>query len=226
MRFGEILRRHVHKSAPALLEILFPKTASQRAVAILTAETLSALESRVALHEDADIVSFFSYGDPRVKALIWELKYRGHTRAADLCANALYECMLQELKQKNSEKNFTNPLLVPIPLSKKRLAKRGFNQSELIAKKMSRGDSGRNFTLCTDVLYKIKDTKNQTSIKDKTERQKNLRGCFSIKDTAAIKNRNIILIDDVATTGSTLLEAKKTLLEAGAREVICFTIAH
>lgn len=216
----------MHKSASMLLNILFPKTVSQRVLASLNTEILNALKKPTALREDADIISLFSYSDPRIKALIWGLKYRGHARAADLCADALYECLIQELERKNSEKNFTNPLLLPIPLSKKRLAQRGFNQSELLAKKMSHRDNGNRFTLRTDVLYKVKDTKNQTSIKDKKERQQNLRGCFFVKDRAAVRERNIILIDDVVTTGSTLGEAKKTLLEAGARRVIAFALAH
>lgn len=225
MRSREILRRYVHKSTLMLLDILFPGTASERALASCNTKTLERLKNPVALQSDKDIISLFSYSDPLIKALIWELKYRGYGRAVEICGETLYESMISELATRK-DKNFTDPLLLPIPLSKKRFAKRGFNQSELIAKRMSHRDAGRSFTLRTDVFYKIKDTKNQTSIKDKKERQKNLQGCFAVKDMIMVKNRNIILIDDVVTTGSTLFEAKKTLLEAGARAVICFTMAH
>lgn len=226
MRHGEILRRYVHKGSEILLGILFPATASRRALVSLNQGVLNRLKRAAALENEKDIISLFSYSDPPIKALIWELKYRGDKRAVDICADALYECLIGELGRRNPHENFTDPLLLPIPLSKKRSAKRGFNQSELIAEKMSHRDAEKHFIVRTDVLYKIRDTKNQTSIKDKKERQKNLQGCFAVKDIALVKNRNIILIDDVVTTGSTLLEAKKTLLDAGARKVIAFAIAH
>ncbi len=225
MRSREILRRYVYKSALMLLDILFPGTASERALSSCDTKTLERLKNPMALPSDKDIISLFSYSDPLIKALIWELKYRGYGRAVEICGEALYESMISELAARK-DKSFTDPLLFPIPLSKKRFAKRGFNQSELIAEKMSHRDAGKHFIVRTDVFYKIKDTKNQTSIKDKKERQKNLQGCFAVKDIGAVKNKNIILIDDVVTTGSTLLEAKKTLCEAGARAVVCFTIAH
>ncbi|KKU76429.1 MAG: hypothetical protein UY03_C0035G0001, partial [Parcubacteria group bacterium GW2011_GWA2_47_64] len=72
---------------------------------------------------------------------------------------------------------------------------------------------------------KCKDTGSQTKMDTRKKRLENLKGCF-VADGKAVEGRNIILIDDVATTGATLVEARKTLLRAGARKVIAFTVAH
>ena len=93
---------------------------------------------------------------------------------------------------------------------------------------------GRVSELEKNVLIKNKETKHQAHIKNRSERLKNLIGSFTIKSSkqnakeniSIIKGRNIILIDDITTTGATLNEAKKTLKQAGARKIIAFTVAH
>ena len=122
--------------------------------------------------------------------------------------------------------NFNNAILVPIPLSPKRYRERGFNQAELICKKLIEIDQDENFRLEENVLIKIKNTEHQVRIQDRRARLKNLIGSFAVKNEALVKNKNIILIDDVTTTGATLNEARKTLKQAGARKIIAFTIAH
>ncbi len=71
---------------------------------------------------------------------------------------------------------------------------------------------------------KIKDTATQNKSESKNESMQNLVGCFEARPE--VEGKYIILIDDVVTTGSTLSEARKTLLESGARDVFAFTIAH
>ena len=83
-----------------------------------------------------------------------------------------------------------------------------------------------------NILIKIKETEHQARIKNRNVRLKNLIGSFVIKsdkqnkNVNLIRNRNIILIDDITTTGATLKEAQKILKQAGARKVIAFTVAH
>ena len=77
-----------------------------------------------------------------------------------------------------------------------------------------------------NILIKIKETEHQANIKERKDRLKNLSGSFSVKNAEMIKSRNIILIDDVITTGATLSEARKTLKQFGAKKIIAFTVAH
>ncbi|MDP3726518.1 MAG: phosphoribosyltransferase family protein [bacterium] len=143
---------------------------------------------------------------------------------AHRCAEMLYEHICEELGERALLHNFVNPLIVPIPLHTKRLRARGFNQAELIAREFVALDT--SFSVCTDALVRIKDTESQTKMKNREERIKNVTGCFKVSSPEKIKERNIILIDDVYTTGATLNEARGTLLHAGAREVLACTIAH
>ena len=110
-------------------------------------------------------------------------------------------------------------------MHKKDLYTRGYNQSELIVKEIVKIDGNKNFQYIQNSLTKIKETPHQSKLKNKTERLKNLKNCFSA-DAEKVKGRNIILIDDVITTGTTMSEASRTLKEAGAKNVIGFSIAH
>lgn len=125
--------------------------------------------------------------------------------------------------------NFTEPILIPIPLSKKRLCERGYNQAELICKELIKINNlrhGVDIKLENKVLIKPKETKHQAKIENRGERLLNIVGSFDIQNAELIKNRNIILIDDITTTGATLSEAKKVLKHFGARKIIAFAVAH
>lgn len=113
-------------------------------------------------------------------------------------------------------------VVVPIPLHKKRLRERGFNQAEKIASIVS----GRlELSMNNDVLIRIKDTPRQTTRKSKRERLESLRNSFEVTDKEALKGRTIILVDDVYTTGATINEASKALRSGGAKQIIGFVIA-
>ena len=83
----------------------------------------------------------------------------------------------------------------------------------------------QNFAVLEKVLIKIKNTPAQVSLKNRKARLKNLRGAFKISDRKKIKNRDVIIIDDVATTGATLTECQKMLKRAGARSALPLAIA-
>lgn len=174
---------------------------------------------------DKNIYSLFDYKHPTIKKALWELKFKNNKSVVQPLALSLYDKILEELQELEIFHNFTNPLLIPIPLSKKREKSRGYNQSELLCKELALIDSV-SFKLCADVLYKPVDTKQQTKTHSKSERKNNLRGCFSVKNEEKIKGGNIILIDDIVTTGTTIFEAKKVLKQSGAKKVIAFTVAH
>lgn len=172
--------------------------------------------------EKKQIYAVFDYRDKTIKRLLWALKYKGGRTVAHIIAEKMYDELFEELGEHEVFENFTNPLIIPIPLSKKRMRERGFNQAELIAKEFS---VCSQIDIDSHVLIKTKNTPPQTSLK-KAARLKNLIGCFSIQNQDSIRERNIILIDDITTTGATLREAQKTLIESGARKVIGFVIAH
>jgi ComF family protein len=121
--------------------------------------------------------------------------------------------------------NFNNPIIIPIPVHKNSLKERGYNQSEIIAKNIISFDNEKIFKIEPNALSKIKETPHQSKLKNKNDRLKNLKDCF-YADEKIVKNKNIILIDDVITTGTTMLEATKTLKKAEAKKVIGFSIAH
>ena len=172
------------------------------------------------------VFSLFDYRHPPLKKALWLLKYRGKKRLANIFAEIMYGKILEELSDLAIMQNFRDVIIIPIPLSALGLRERGYNQAELIAKKLSELDGNINFKIEKHILIKNKETKHQARIKNRNERLRNLSGAFAVKNELLIKNRNIILIDDITTTGATLNEAKKILKKAGARKIIAFTVAH
>ncbi len=172
------------------------------------------------------IFPLFDYRHPPIKSAVWLLKYKGKKSIAKVFAEVLYGSILEELADLKVMENFNAPLLVPVPIDKRRRRERGFNQAELMCEELIKLDQNTNFQLEKNVLVKIKGTGHQARIENRSERLKNIIDSFAVINAEKIKNRNIILIDDVTTTGATLAEAKKILREAGARKVIAFTVAH
>lgn len=113
-------------------------------------------------------------------------------------------------------------MIVPIPLHKRRLLERNFNQSEVLSRILSKKTG---IDICTNALQRIKNTPPQAQLTD-SERPDNIRGAFHVNDIAAIKGKTILLVDDVFTTGSTVREAAKALLAAGATRVGAWVIAR
>ncbi len=170
--------------------------------------------------------ALFSYKDPLIRHSIWMLKYKNRPGIVENLGKVLYEKILEEYIDLRDFSNFDNPILMPIPLSEKRLRERGYNQAEKIARVIKFYDNEKLFTLETSVLYRNRNTKRQANIRDRRERLYNLTDCFSVRNKEKISNRNIILLDDVVTTGATLSEARAILKKSGAKRVISFTIAH
>jgi len=191
-------------------------------------------DSPTAERESAEwIFPLYDYRHPPIKKALWLFKYKGKKRLAKIFAEIFYERILEELSDLSVMENFNNPIFIPIPLSFKRYRERGYNQAELICKELIKIDSMRHgvntknkFRLEKNVLIKPKETVHQAHIHNRSERLKNIIGSFTVKNEILIKNRNIILIDDITTTGATLNEARKILKKSGARKVIAFTVAH
>ena len=113
-------------------------------------------------------------------------------------------------------------LTVPVPLHRRRLKERGFNQTLLLAKVLS-SDLGTQLDYLS--LIRKKYTRAQTGLK-REERRKNVKDAFSVIYPEIIRDKKIILVDDVFTTGHTLNECARTLKKSGAIGVICLTLAR
>jgi ComF family protein len=113
-------------------------------------------------------------------------------------------------------------LLIPVPLHIKRLRERGFNQSLLLADKLGKK---HNLPVSFSLLKRQKFILTQTGL-NKTEREKNIKGAFVVTDKKKVSNENIILVDDVYTTGATINECAKTLIKTGAQKVAAITLAR
>jgi ComF family protein len=120
------------------------------------------------------------------------------------------------------KKIFQNYIVIPIPLHKNRQRERGFNQAELLGKIIS---EKLNLVMRRDLLVRVKETKNQAELKNWKDRKKNLEKSFAVTAPEIIRKKNIILVDDVCTSGATIEEAAKTLKESGTRKIIALVVA-
>lgn len=157
------------------------------------------------------------YRQDIVKDLIYDYKYKFIKEIK----NELSRLIIKHLEKTGFEKK-GNYLIIPVPLHKKRLRWRGFNQSELLAKKI-----GEHFKIPMEnrALTRIKYTAPQALQENKEERLKNLKGAFECKNSKILENKHIILVDDIATTGSTIKECAKTLLANGAAKISVVVVA-
>ncbi|KIL23886.1 ComF family protein [Bacillus pumilus] len=149
--------------------------------------------------------SVYAYND-LMKEVLSRFKFRGDTALAELFKQDVQVVFKRSFSIKE-------PVLIPIPLSKERLKERGFNQSVILASLIGEP--------ILQPLVKIHQTKQ--SKKKKNERL-DQKGMFQIKQTDAIVQRDVILIDDIYTTGATIYDAARILKEAGAKSVSSFTL--
>ena len=109
-----------------------------------------------------------------------------------------------------------------VPVSKKRRRKRGFDQAELLARSACKYWDTKPIRL----LNKVVDNPAQSGIRDDSGRRANVLGVYDPVDEALIRDHRILLVDDICTTGSTLGECARVLLDAGAADVVCVTVAQ
>lgn len=113
-------------------------------------------------------------------------------------------------------------LIIPVPLHPKRLRWRGFNQSVLLAKQVSRV---YKIPMDSFVLFRSKETPPQTQLTEE-ERRKNMRGAFALNPDRSVEEKRVLLVDDVYTSGATVNECSRALLQSGAQEVYVLTLAR
>lgn len=118
-----------------------------------------------------------------------------------------------------AKSDFDVDVVVPVPMTDKRVKERGYNHAELIAREFCKI---MDLPLDAETLIRLHDTESQTR-KNASERRRNLEGAFKLTTKNAFKDKNVLLIDDVMTTGATAHECAKTLR---AKKVFVLTVAH
>jgi len=165
------------------------------------------------LLKSIDFIRSYAIYEPPLSDAIKKLKYRNDIGIAQVLAFYLVE-MYNDL-------NLDIDYVIPVPLGKMRYRERGYNQASLIAKPFSLA-IGR--PMKTQALFRNKETKSQVGL-SREERSENVSGAF-IVDNSNLIGKNIILIDDVTTTGSTLEACAKELKNKGAKTIVGLTIAR
>jgi ComF family protein len=205
------------KALVFIIDIFFPPTREELLIRALSPHDFLKKARTAPISPLSFASSLFAYKDPLVRELIWQIKYKKNRHAAHIAATALYTRLLE----------FSSRLtLVPIPISKKRRRERGYNQCELIIDEIMKLDQEKRFLRDYSLLIRSKHIERQT-LKGRTERLKNAKGIFEAREKEDREGATqIIIIDDVMTTGSTAKEARETLLAAGYKNVGALTIAH
>lgn len=113
--------------------------------------------------------------------------------------------------------------ILPIPIHKKRMRERGFNQSILLAEGIAKA---KGVPIATDIFVRDKNTKAQSSLAGREARQENIIDAFKLRKPKSVFGKRLLLIDDVFTTGATIREAVKELWNAGPGEIDVLTLAR
>lgn len=165
-----------------------------------------------------DIIRSSCLYDGIVEKLIRGLKYGKKLHYVLPLGEILNEAFSTRLKEEKID------IMIPVPLHVERLKERGFNQSLLLAKELNK-TTGIPYSY--SILSKVKNTAPQVSL-HKSERKKNLRKAFAVSESArtSLLGRSVLIVDDVITTGTTILECAKALKKAGASRVIGLSVAR
>ncbi len=169
----------------------------------------------------ARAIAYGSY-EGGLRELIHLLKFGGVRPAA----NVLGRMLAESIAALQGEFAGNCLAVVPVPLHRSKLRQRGFNQAELIARaalKVSAPDD--RLKLCPAVLERKRETTSQIGL-TQHQRRENVRGAFAVAQAHAIKGREVLIVDDVFTTGATVSECARILRRAGATKVWVATVAR
>ena len=190
-----------------VLDIFFPPRDTELVVRTLDKNMLRNIsDPKIISIEGNKILTLLSYHNQIVQACIIEAKFYNNAKAQKMLGKLL-----------SDKVQYKKAIFIPIPLGKARKKERGYNQVEKIL-------SGSDLLFDSNLLYRNRDTAPQTTL-GREERLHNTRNVFQTKNCVN-SDATYVLIDDVVTTGATLLSAHETLIKAGAKEVFLLTLAH
>jgi ComF family protein len=171
--------------------------------------------------DEPPFVRALAYGsyESGLRELIHLLKYEHVRPAAGVLGRMLAE-VIQELAAE-----FNDALVVPVPLHASKLRQRGFNQAEDIAKAALKQLKTPRLQLAGGVLDRRRATESQTGL-TRAQRLENIRGAFSFKQSEKLRDRDVVLVDDVFTTGTTVSECARIVRRSGAARVFVATVAR
>lgn len=217
----------VGRALRAVAEVLAAPDPLGRLLDVASPEALAA-SCRAPLPDPRTPVrALFSYADPLVRRIVSAIKderRRGVAAAlgallADEAAGALAE--IAEVGRGGAGQA---ALLVPVPIARARRRSRGYSQTELLCEAMLASPAGGSLEYRPRLLARTRSAPPQTSLASRGARLANLRGTFAAD--AACARRTVVVVDDVATTGATLLECRRALRVAGAAEVVLLSVAR
>lgn len=159
--------------------------------------------------------AIFSYKDIIFHA-IHKFKYKKDLSSGEILASFMAGFSFPDIDFAD------HSLIIPVPLHIKRLRERGFNQALILARAIG---EKRNIPVDFSLLKRHKFIVTQTG-SNKKERKQNIAGAFEVTDKKKVAGKNIILIDDVYTTGATVNECAKTLMKSGAQKISVLTLAR
>jgi ComF family protein len=189
------------------------------------------VETRCLLCQRADppferAVAYGSY-DGELRDLIHLLKFQQVRPASEVLGRMLAET-IANLEQAMPVGTLfsSNITVIPVPLHTRKQSQRGFNQAEMIAREaLKQLSRPKRFDLCTGILLRRRETGSQIGL-TRHQRRENMRGAFAVSDPTRILNSDILLVDDVYTTGTTASECARVLRRAGAARVWVATVAR
>ncbi len=203
------------------LEVIFPSVCvgCDRVGVLLCEHCIEAIEEPpLPPSPSGEIADFVAVGahTTALREAIHALKYEGERRMGEALARLLAEKVL--------EKTWQIDIIIPVPLHSLRLAERGYNQANEIAKTLAIEIGS---SLASDALNKVRATTSQVEL-SAVDRQRNIEGAFKVAESYQqdLHDKTILLVDDVCTTGSTLMECAAALRDAGVARVYVATITR
>ncbi|MDP2909515.1 MAG: ComF family protein [bacterium] len=216
------------KAGNFILEILFPQFCFNCGIegTYLCEDCKSILEitgfhQKYSASNLKDLYFALSYDNPLSKKLIQIFKCEPFVKEL---TRPLSSLIIAHFQLMDNKPDFSGFLIIPVPLGKRRMKWRGFNQSREIVEELA-SSSGLGLKVLSNILIKTKETLPQVELSDE-ERKKNIKGVFFCQNQEKIRSKKILLVDDVYTTGATMAECARILRESGAKEIIGIAIAR